>query len=106
MKKVMKIIGVIILVIAAVVAALVIKGFIEAKKPSVKKDYYAGFSSSAPLEQKYSQLGEYEVFTLDDPSDNETMKKVRFWYPSELVSNDKKYPVVVRECQRDTRFQI
>ena len=38
MKKVMKIVGVIILVIAAAVAALVIKGQIEAKKSSVKED--------------------------------------------------------------------
>lgn len=95
MKKVMKIIGVIILVIAAIVAALVIKGFVDAKKASVREDYYADFSSSSPLEQKYSQLGEYEVSSFDDPSDNETIKKVRFWYPSELETSDKKYPVIV-----------
>ena len=95
MKKVMKIIGVIILVIAAVVAALVIKGLIEAKKTSVKADYYTEFSSSSPLEQKYSQLGEDEVASFDDPADNETIKKVRFWYPSELEKGDKKYPVIV-----------
>ena len=57
MKKVMKFIGVIILVIAAVVAALVIKGLIEAKKTSVKDDYYTEFSSFASIEQKYTQLG-------------------------------------------------
>jgi len=95
MKKVMRIIGVITLVIAAIVAALVIKGLMEAKRTSVKEDYYTEFSSSAPLEQKYSQPGEYEVFTLDDPSENETIKKVRFWYPSELAGNDEKYPVIV-----------
>jgi hypothetical protein len=95
MKKVMKIIGVIILVIAAVVATLVIKGLIEAKKTSVKEDYYTESSSSAPLEQKFSQPGEYEVSSFDDPSDNETIKKVRFWYPSELAGNDEKYPVIV-----------
>ena len=95
MKKVMKIIGVIILVIAAIVAALVIKGFVDTKKASVGEDYYTDFSSSSPLEQKYSQLGEYEVSSFDDPSDNETIKKVRFWYPSELESNDKKYPVII-----------
>ena len=95
MKRGMKIIGVIILIIVALVAALVIKGIIEAKKPSVKEDYYTEFSSSAPLEQKYSQLGEYEVSSFDDPSDNETIKKVRFWYPSELENSDKKYPVIV-----------
>ena len=95
MKKVTKIIGVIFLVIAAVVAALVIKGLIEAKKSSVKEGYYTAFSSSAPLEQKYSQPGEYEVSSFDDPSDNEAIKKVRFWYPSELAENDEKYPVIV-----------
>ena len=95
MKKVMKIIGVIFLVIAAVVAALVIKGLIEAKKSSVKEGYYTAFSSSTPLEQKYSQPGEYEVSSFDDPSDHEAIKKVRFWYPSELAENDEKYPVIV-----------
>ena len=95
MKIVMKIIGVIFLVIAAIVVALVIKGFVDAKKASVREDYYADFSSSSPLEQKYSQLGEYEVSSFDDPSDNETIKKVRFWYPSELETSDKKYPVIV-----------
>ena len=95
MQKVLKIIGVILFVIAAAVAALVIKGLIEAKKTSVKEDYYTDFSSSAPLEQKYSQLGKYEVSSFDDPSENATIKKVRFWYPSELASNDRKYPVIV-----------
>ena len=82
-------------VIAAVVATFVIKGLIEAKKTSVKEDYYTESSSSAPLEQKFSQPGEYEVSSFDDPSDNETIKKVRFWYPSELAGNDEKYPVIV-----------
>ena len=95
MRKVMRIIGVIIFVIAAAVVALVIKGSKEAKKTSVKENYYTEFSSSAPLELKYSQLGEYEVSTLDDPSDHEAIKKVRFWYPSEPESSDKKGPVIV-----------
>ena len=53
MKKGMKIIGIIISVIAAAVAVLVIKGIIEAKKPSVKEDYYTDFTSSAPLLNSY-----------------------------------------------------
>ena len=95
MRKVMRIIGVIIFVIAAAVVVLVIKGSIEAKKASVNENYFTEFSSSAPLELKYSQIGEYEVSTLDDPSDNEAIKKVRFWYPSEPESSDKKVPVIV-----------
>ena len=94
MKRFMKIIGSIVLVTAAAVAALVIKGSVEAKRSSVKEGYYNGFSSSAPLEQKYSQPGEYEVISFDDPSDNKSIRKVRFWYPSELAGNDEKYPVI------------
>lgn len=93
--RIMRIIGVIILVVAAAAAALVGKSFIAAKKPSVKENYYTEFSSSAPLEQKYSQLGEYAVSSFDDPSDDDTIKMVRFWYPSELADNDKKYPVII-----------
>lgn len=95
MKRVMKIIGGIVLVIAAAAAALVTRGLIESKRSSVKEDYYASFFSAAPLEMKYSQLGEYEVSTLDDPSDHEAIKKVRFWYPSELENSGKKYPLIV-----------
>ena len=39
MKRTMKIIGVFILAIAAGLSALVIKGLIEAKRPSVKESY-------------------------------------------------------------------
>lgn len=95
MKKVMKIVGAIVLVVVAVVAVLVTKGFTESKKSSVREDYYSDFSTSAPLERKYSQLGEYEVSTLDDPSDNKAIKKVRFWYPAELTNSNGKYPVIV-----------
>ncbi|MBP3869483.1 MAG: alpha/beta hydrolase [Faecalicoccus sp.] len=95
MVKGMKIFGVILFVITVPVAVLAVKGVITAKKSSVKENYYTYFSSSATLEKKYSQLGEYEVSSFDDPSDNESIKKVRFWYPSELIGRDKKYPVIV-----------
>ena len=51
MRKVMRIIGVIIFVIAAAVVALVIKGSKEAKKTSVKENYYTEFSSSAAIKR-------------------------------------------------------
>lgn len=81
--------------IAAVIVVFVIKGFIESKKPSVKDDYFKDFLSFAPLELKYSQTGEYEVSTLADPSDNDRIKKVRFWFPAELADNSRRYPVIV-----------
>ena len=81
--------------IAAVIVVFVIKGLIDSKKPSVKDDYFKDFLSSAPLELKYSQTGEYEVSTLADPSDNDRIKKVRFWFPAELADNSRRYPVIV-----------
>ena len=91
----MKIIRGIGLGIAAVIVVFVIKGFIESKKPSVKDDYFKDFSSSAPLELKYSQAGEYEVVCCADPSENSEIKKVRFWFPAELADNNRRYPVIV-----------
>jgi pimeloyl-ACP methyl ester carboxylesterase len=91
----MKIIRGIGLGIAAVIVVFVIKGFIESKKPSVKDDYFKDFSSSAPLELKYSQAGEYEVVFCADPSENSEIKKVRFWFPAELADNNRRYPVIV-----------
>ena len=91
----MKIIRGIGLGIAAVIVVFVIKGFIESKKPSVKDDYFKDFSSSAPLELKYSQAGEYEVVCCTDPSENSGIKKVRFWFPAELADNNRRYPVIV-----------
>ena len=81
--------------IAAVIVVFVIKGLIDSKKPSIKDDYFKDFLSFAPLELKYSQTGEYEVSTLTDPSDNDRIKKVRFWFPAELADNSRRYPVIV-----------
>ncbi len=95
MKKIMKVFGIILLLIIAVVAALVIKGLIESKKASVKPDYYKDFISPAPLEQKYSQLGPYEVANTDFPSENKAIQKYRFWYPAELEKMERQYPVII-----------
>lgn len=95
MKKVMKIIGIIVLVILATVAFLFIKGYIASKRPFIKEDYYTEFSSSSPLEQKYSQMGKYEISSLDNSSDNESIKKVRIWYPTKLTATDEKFPVII-----------
>ena len=81
--------------IIAVIVIFVIKGLVDSKKPSVKDDYFKDFLSFAPLELKYSQTGEYEVSTLVDPSDNDRIKKVRFWFPAELADSNRRYPVIV-----------
>lgn len=95
MRKVIKIIGIIIIAVVVIIAVLVIKAYIDSKKPVIPADYYTFFSPSVPLELKYSQPGEYEVSNYDDPSENKAIKKVRFWFPTELAANESQYPVIV-----------
>ncbi len=95
MKKMIKILGAVLLVIIIAAAVLIFKGLNDSKKSSVKPEYYKDFISSAPLEQKYSQLGPYEVSNKDFPSENTSIQKYRFWYPVELETADKQYPVII-----------
>lgn len=95
MKRVMKVLGVILLVMIAGISVLVIKGFIESKKAALESDYYEAFTSSAPLEQKYSQLGTYAVANTEFPSENKAIQKYLFWYPAELEKTENQYPVIV-----------
>ena len=98
MKKMTKILLVIILVLAAAGASTYF--YIKAQFPSGKdtditEGYYKKFHSDAELEMKYSQLGEYDVAYTEMPSENESIAKIRFWYPAELEKNDNKYPVIM-----------
>ncbi|MDO4414773.1 MAG: alpha/beta hydrolase [Erysipelotrichaceae bacterium] len=98
MKKMTKILLVIILVLAAAGAGAYF--YIKAQFPSGKdtditEGYYKKFHSDAELEMKYSQLGEYDVAYTEMPSENESIAKIRFWYPAELEKNDNKYPVIM-----------
>ena len=95
MKKMIKILGAVLLVSIIAAALLIFKGLNDSKKSSVKPEYYKDFISSAPLEQKYSQLGPYEVTNKDFPSENTSIQKYRFWYPVELETADKQYPVII-----------
>lgn len=90
----MKLVGIISFAIIAMLTGLSIKG-IASKNAVLAPDYYASFASAAPLEQKYSQLGSYEVASADFPSENKAIQKYRFWYPAELEKTEKQYPVIL-----------
>ena len=79
MKRVMKVFGIVILVAVVVVAVLVVKGYIQSKKPVLVDDYYTYFSSPCPLEQKYTKLGRYAVSSVNTPSDDKRIGKIRAW---------------------------
>lgn len=99
MKKVVKRIGIAVLVIVLAVVvllvALFIKNYIDSQKPYYADDYYTAFKSDSVMEKRYSGLGEYEVSDENIKSDNKTIKEYRIWYPTELKSKNEKYPLIV-----------
>ena len=97
MKKVMKIIGIVLLCIAALVVVLIvvnmIKTAINNKRVWIPDNYYMAFESDSALEKKYAGLGEYEVKELEFDSENKSIDKIRVWYPNE--AEDLQYPVIL-----------
>lgn len=97
MKKVMKIIGIVLLCIVALVVVLIvvnmIKTAINNKRVWIPDNYYTVFESGSALEKKYAGLGEYEVKELEFDSENKSIDKIRVWYPNE--AENRQYPVIV-----------
>ena len=97
MKKVMKIIGIVLLCIVVLVVVLIvintIKTAINNKRVWIPDDYYTAFESDSALEKKYAGLGEYEVKELEFDSENKSIDKIRVWYPNE--AEDRQYPVIL-----------
>ena len=97
MKKVMKIIGIVLLCIVVLVVVLIIintiKTKINEKKVWIPDNYYTVFESNSALEKKYAGLGEYEVKELEFESEKKAIDKIRVWYPNE--AENRQYPVIV-----------
>ncbi len=99
MKKVLKI----LLILAVILLVLGIAAFqyIKSMMPNgdgnndIVEGYYLNFKSDAPLEMKYSQLGPYETSYIEFASDNESIGKIRVWYPAELESSSKTWPMIL-----------
>ncbi len=99
MKKLLKgiitAIAFIIVAVVVLVVVLAIKNNIDSKKPQLTDDYYMDFKSDSPLEKKYSGLGDYEVANVNFDAGNKTIDKYRVWYPKELESSEREYPLIV-----------
>ena len=96
MKKVLKIVGIVILgmiiLIVLVVSFLLMKNYIDSQKPWLAKDYYTQFQSDSELEKKYAGLGDYEVSVMAVKSEDKSIGNIRIWYPSEM---ENRYPLIV-----------
>ncbi len=96
MRKVLKIVGIVILgmiiLIVLVVSFLLMKNYIDSQKPWLAKDYYTQFQSDSELEKKYAGLGDYEVSVMAVKSEDKSIGNIRIWYPSEM---ENRYPLIV-----------
>jgi len=86
MKKMLKIIGIIILVIALLVVSFIVLALIN------ESTYYKNTTTEKEIDKKYAQLGELEVSNKEYSANDDTIKKYVVWYPTELKEN---YPVVI-----------
>ncbi len=91
MKKILKIIGIVFLVIVVLVVGLFL--YITFRS-FVPKNYTEKVKTGGDMEQKYLQMGQYEVSYMENNA-MQSYKKYEIWYPSEITDSDKKYPVVV-----------
>ena len=91
MKKVLKIIGIVIL-------AIIVIGFIVLKilssRPAAPTDYQETTETGGEIEAKYMANGPYEVRSREDGVLQEFGKFIMY-YPAELESGDRKWPVIV-----------
>lgn len=91
MKKVLKIIGIILLVII-VIGIILLK--LLASRPAAPKNYQSTVQTGGDIEKKYMANGTYEVSILENAVLQEFGKFI-VYYPKELENENKKYPVIV-----------
>lgn len=91
MKKVIKIVGIVLLIMILLAALLLIKA---ALTPAVPKNYTETVKTGGEIEVKYLKNGSYKT-AYTEVKVLENYKKYEIYYPEELTSADKKYPVIV-----------
>ena len=91
MKKVMKILGLIVLVI--VVLVILLMTYLKSRG-AVPKDYTEKVQTGGEVEKTYLAMGKYGVTYVEIPVLS-SFEKYEIYYPEELTTTDKKYPVVI-----------
>lgn len=64
------------------------------RRPFVDKNYHKKVETGGEIERKYIRSGSYEVSYVEERV-LQGFEKYEIYYPTELKSSDKKYPVVV-----------
>ncbi len=91
MKKVLKILGVVLLtVIIAIIVLLLYMG----NRPAAPADYQQSVETGGEIEAKYMSNGDFEVSVYEEKA-LQVFKKYVIYYPTELETSDKLCPVIV-----------
>ena len=91
MKKMLKVIGIIVLVAAAVVAAILV---ILSKSPAVSDDYNSKIRTGGQIEEKYLATGTHQV-SFWEQTVMQDFKKYLIYYPADISEGTERYPVVI-----------
>ncbi|MCC3261228.1 hypothetical protein [Paenibacillus polymyxa] len=91
MKKMLKITGCIIFIIAVLIAALLIY---LANNPAVPNNYTETVKTGGELEAKYIAMGEHEVSYFESAA-MMSFKKYEIFYPADMSEMNRSLPVVV-----------
>ena len=99
MKKVLKVLGIILGVIVLAVVAFFVVQQIQTHKalndPRLPENYYELVQTGGELEKKYLGRGSCAVEHITVQSDNKSIKNIYIYYPAELTSSGKQYPLVM-----------
>ncbi len=91
MKKMLKVIGTVILIFVVLIALIFIRA---AMTPAVPDNYSESVNTGGDIEGEYLKKGTHEVSYFEQKTD-EVFEKYEVWYPSDLKETDQKYPLIV-----------
>ena len=91
MKKVLKIIGIIVLVLAFGLVGLYLYAD---NKPDIHKGYQEGIETGGDIEAKYLHSGEYQTKKTTAKAED-PIKKYTIYYPAELETENRTYPMIL-----------
>ena len=100
----MKIVGKIILFICIALVILAVLGYFALRKiwtniltaPMAPENYVMEVTTGGEIEARFMATGEHETAYFEtDYSEDSDIKKIEIWYPAELETSSKKYPVVL-----------
>ncbi len=91
MGKILKVIGIAVLVVVLLVVLLFVKA---ALTPSAPNNYTETVETGGTIESTYLKNGTHSVSYLEQKTDAD-YKKFEVWYPEDLKDSNDKYPVIV-----------